>query len=166
MCVTQLNCIEIKGNYGAPVRSYLHLAISNLLFQVLLTLTKARQSLAGRDNNILWASTHLKYQHSKSGGSNLARTVLDSICSLWVRLQINSPEPNLSSAESYGCWEVNLKTKRGTSNWPYLSISPKQCLLKAEPCVCLLNEQIGLILLKSTTIKGSFCLQGQNQLAY
>lgn len=53
MCVTQLNCIEIKGNYGAPVRSYLHLAISNLLFQVLLTLTKARQWLAGRDNNIL-----------------------------------------------------------------------------------------------------------------
>lgn len=52
MCVTQLKCIEIKGNYGAPVCCHPDLAISNLLFQVLLTFTKARHSLAGRNNNI------------------------------------------------------------------------------------------------------------------
>lgn len=149
MCVTQRNCIEIKANYGPPVGSYLHLAISNLLFQVLLTSAEARQSL-GRvgqqhpqqwetktDNNesqLIWS-----VNTQKSEGSNLARTALDLVYSLRVRLQINSPEPNLSSAESYGCWEVNLKTKRGTSNRPYLSTYPKQCLLKAKPCACLLN---------------------------
>lgn len=86
MCVTQLNRIEIKGNYRAPVHSYLYLAISKLLFQVLLTLTKASGWQGGtttsrtmRDKDrLLLMPTHLKCQHSKLEGWNLVLVVIIS----------------------------------------------------------------------------------------
>lgn len=106
MCVTQLNRIEIKGNYRAPVHSCLHLTIRNLLFRALLTLTKARQPVAGRGGTI--ANNERQRLAAADAQSQRAG---DGPCR--SHLQMNSPEPNLSWSESHGCREVSPKKQKG-----------------------------------------------------
>lgn len=107
MCVTQLNFIEIKGNYRAPAPFISVSCHQQPFVSGPFAGWEGQQHLALRGR--LAAAAAYDVNSSEVSTLKVRRLEFSPCCN---RLQINSPEPNLSWSECHRCEEFKSKHKK------------------------------------------------------